>query len=485
MILVSQYTKATQSRIDYTYSVIPNLPQTTDNNVALYQQYTFLANATTIDTITFWVSGYSASTDSHIRIFDSSDVSGNVVCTSNLTNVPVNWPNCGPLNFSFVPPCDVSSLAGLQKAIELIPASDTYTNHLGVCIQDYSNSNLYSGGLFRYNGANHAGDDAEIWIYKTDSIYSPPSTPSGYPYLNISNNSVFTKNQTFMISGFNGSTGYEFIINGTLKQNSSSNVCSLNCTFPKDGFFSILIKGYNTAGYGNSSFYIYEMDTSIQVMCMVTSLKACTNPFFSNGYWYCGIDDVIDCRICNPIDYGFNVSITACNAVSCNSDCSTQNAKSCYGTNSVQTCLLSDDGCYHQYYSFTCPSTDYCDFGLCRNANTTEISSNTFNQSDYSGAYYSDSEIAKRKTVGEKLLILLGVAFFSFGIMLYLGKAYNQTKLGFILGCISLVVVFICGTIPDFPVIGGFVPIWISILLIVLLTVAGVIFSWRPNHGEN
>lgn len=184
----------------------------------------------------------------------------------------------------------------------------------------------------------------------------------------------------------------------------------------------------------------------------------CKNTFYSGGYYYCDIDDVIiPCYACNSNNIGSNISSSQCNQTlnNCVNECNHPNSRGCSGNYTVSTCTLGNDGCYHNTYYTTCPNTLVCHTGNC--VYPQDIPVNTTN---------NDVKIEFPAATKTFLLIIFMVVVF--GVFLGLGMAIKQDRLGLIIGFVADFLILIISAIPDFPLIGGIMPAWISISLAIL-----------------
>lgn len=301
------------------------------------------------------------------------------------------------------------------------------------------------------------------------------------PKYNITLTVYDSSNLSFIIN-FNST-----IFNNTfsLSSNTTNGTIYFKNITPSNYTISIFIPFFspkNISVYVNNNLNYQYNVSLVQGICIDTN-KFCSNPFFSNGYYYCNIDYIFDCPACNINDYGQNLSLDMCGIVSCSNDCTLQGNTSCYSQYTVQTCLLSDDGCYHNYISNTCSFGTYCYHGSC--LSDADIKNFTQNNANNQTDYYSNQAISSRLNLGSKILIIFITICCVFGICIFIGNKFNLSKEGFIMGCICSVAVFILASIPNFPLIGGFIPIWITIIIIlILISISFLSLKLGGSHAD-
>jgi hypothetical protein len=86
---------------------------------------------------------------------------------------------------------------------------------------------------------------------------------------------------------------------------------------------------------------------------------------------------------------------------------------------------------------------------------------------------------------GSKLLYGLVIIIVLFVFPLFIGMGYGMPKLGFILGAVMGVMSIIAMAIPSFPIIGGFIPVWIVVVLILLILIIGAIMLSKGVSGNS
>lgn len=261
-------------------------------------------------------------------------------------------------------------------------------------------------------------------------------------------------------------------------------------------YFQNLSGSYNIDTYFNGfdvrrDVYVFDANDNASItvtvslisgLCIDSNFKFCSNPYYLNGYYYCDIDDIYDCLACNELQYRNNITFDTCNATTCQDTCTDYGNRSCYSSTLVQSCTLQSNGCYSQYIVATCTSGDTCYRGYCYS--TVELNQILYNNyTNYTIPDYDTGEISNRLNSGSKILIILMfMVLFGF-IGFILGASTGINGLGIIFGSIFSLGLFIIASIPNFPVIGGYIPIWLSIIIIVLIAIVLSIVSPKFIQG--
>lgn len=143
-------------------------------------------------------------------------------------------------------------------------------------------------------------------------------------------------------------------------------------------------------------------------------------------------------------------------------------------------CFYNIGQCYTTKIYFSFEENDFTSFkeyNICGEArNTTLAESST--QFEETGTVNCEADIdciVSQMSLGVKLAYGLVFILLTIIVMFFIGSSVNMPQLGFQIGLILSFFELIVMSIPSFPVVGGFIPLWIIVSMILIIV---VVFSF-------
>ena len=158
------------------------------------------------------------------------------------------------------------------------------------------------------------------------------------------------------------------------------------------------------------------------------------------------------------------------------------------GTQSVTTeqqlCTMSISG-FTEWRDHT-----YCFYGCTNLGCNTAGSSTVIGRGSQSGSNQSISQPSNGDqgsgmTSGEKILSIFITMFIITIVFVAIGFSSHQPQLGLGIGVFFDIFLLFASAIPEFPIVGGFIPIWFAIMMGLVIILIGVFSAMKFMTGNN
>lgn len=155
------------------------------------------------------------------------------------------------------------------------------------------------------------------------------------------------------------------------------------------------------------------------------------------------------------------------------------NLYDCYTTKIYFAYENNDFTNYRTFYVCALTKTNVTDIGI----DITPIITPSENDT---GIYIDLNNPSTRQNLptSSKLFLLFVAAAFIFFICWYGGKTVNMPEVGVTLGLVFTIMLLIAAAIPDFPLVGGFIPAWFAIMMLLIALIIGVFLGIKGFTRE-